>query len=220
MDNREEPFTSSNLLRKSSEDNFVKGPVVSSFLTTGWRLQEFCNDKVPKENDVIMYIDGAWDILHVGHIETLKKAKEKCDFLYVGVHDDITINKHRGKNYPILNLQERVFNLLAMKYVDDVVIAAPWIITQDLIKSLKISKVLHGTHAKYDENFSIQDENDPFAIPKSLGIYEEIQSDYDLNNDILVRRIIERRDHYVNKYNKKSISEKGYYENKNFLNEI
>jgi len=165
----EEPMTSTSLLRKASEDNFVKGPVVSSFLTTSWRLHEFCNERIPKDNDVIMYIDGAWDILHVGHIETLKKAKEKCDFLYVGVHDDMSINKHRGKNYPILNMQERVFNLLALKYVDDVVIGAPWNITNDLIKSLKITKVLHGTQAKYDEGYSIVEENDPFIIPKSLA---------------------------------------------------
>jgi ethanolamine-phosphate cytidylyltransferase len=214
-------MTSSSLLQKVGDTTFEKGPVVSCFLTTGRRLHEFCNNKIPKENDRVVYVDGAWDILHIGHIEILKKAKELGDFLFVGVHDDTTINQHRGKNYPILNLQERVFNLLALKYVDDVVIGAPWKINEDLVKSLKISVVAHGTQAKYDEDYSIKNESDdPYSVPKNMGIYHEILSEFDMNSEVLVKRIFEKREHYLKKYEKKSTSEKGYYENKEYLQEI
>ena len=219
-----ELMTSSSLLKKvddniSRDIPYEKGPVISSFLSTGRRLHEFCNNKIPRENDRVIYVDGAFDILHIGHIEILKKARELGDFLYVGVHDDKTVNFHRGKNYPILNLQERVFNLLALKYVDDVVIAAPWTITEDLIKSLKISLVVQGTQTKYDEEFtSVQ--NDPYAYCKQIGIYKQILSEYDMNSEVLVKRIFEKRDHYLKKYQKKSNSEKGYYENKQYLQEI
>jgi len=181
----------------------------------------FCNNKIPKDGDKIVYLDGAWDILHIGHIETLKKAKEAGDFVYVGVHDDMTINEHRGKNYPILNMQERVFNLLSLKYVDDVVIGAPWAVTADLIKSLKINIVLHGTSPKYDENYNLQEEvNDPYLVPKKLGIFQEIKSEHDMNSEVLVQRIFKNRDHYMKKYQKKSKSEMGYYEQKEFVAEI
>ena len=211
-------ITSSSLLQKVNEENFEKGPVVSSFLTTGWRLREFCNNRSPKQNDKIVYIDGAFDILHIGHIETLKKAKELGDFLYVGVHDDATVNNHRGKNYPILNLQERVINLLALKYVDDVIIAAPWIITEDLIKSMKIDLIVQGSNNKFDSEYLL--EHDPYEVPKKLNIYQQIESSYDLTSEILVQRLILRRENYMKKYMKKITKEKEYYDNKEYLNEI
>lgn len=229
VDSKGEIVTSNSLLqqekstlnRENTETIFDKGPVVSQFLTTGWRLHEFCNDKVPKEGDKVVYIDGSFDILHIGHIETLKAAKAMGDFLYVGVHDDVTINKYRGKNYPILNMQERIFNLLALRYVDDVVIAAPWTVTEDLVKSLKISIVVHGTESKYDDNYSIQQEiDDPYLIPKRLGIYKAIESKYDMNSEILVKRLIKNRDLYVKKFQNKSVKEKDYYKNKEYVNEI
>lgn len=64
----------------------------------------------------------------------LKKAKEMGDFLIVGLYDDDVINANKGNNYPILSLQERVLNVLAMKYVDEVIMGAPWEITENMIK--------------------------------------------------------------------------------------
>lgn len=215
-------LTSSELVKKANEDIlFSKGPVVSSFLTTGWRLQEFCNHRFPNDDDKVVYIDGAFDILHIGHVETLKKAKELGTFLYVGVHDDATVNKHRGKNYPILNLQERILNLLALRYVDDVVIGAPWSLTEDLIKSLKIDIVVQGTSYKYDVAEDINANIiDPYEIPKKLGIYHEVKSQYDLTNDVLVERLITRRENYIKKYQNKSKKEQEYYKQKEYVSEV
>ena len=216
-----EYFTSSKLLKLANEEYFDKGPVVSSFLTTGWRLKEFCNHKFPEENDKVVYIDGAFDILHIGHIETLKKAKELGNFLYVGVHDDTTVNKYRGKNYPILNLQERVLNLLALKYVDDVVIGAPWGISEDLIKSLNIKLVVQGSHCKFDKKgIEKFEKDDPYLVPKRMNIYQEINSEYDLTNDILVERLIKNREKYIKKYQNKSKKEEEYYAQKEFISEV
>ena len=61
----------------------------------------------------------------LGHILALKRARELGDFLIVGLYDDDVINQHKGSNYPILSLQERVLNVLAMKYVDEVIMGAP-----------------------------------------------------------------------------------------------
>lgn len=234
------PITSSALLKDITEAEFFefnKGPVVSSFLTTGWRLIEFCNNNVPQLGQKVVYIDGAFDILHIGHIEMLKKAKELADFLYVGIHDDKTVNCYLGKNSPILNLQERVFNLLALKYVDDVVIGAPLKINEDLIRSLKINKVLcvksdisetannaelnisNSNHSeRFKEKLAFED---PYEVPKKLGIYEEIFYEFELNNEILVKRILEKREQYVKKYKNKSEKEEIYYkQEKVYLQEI
>jgi len=219
-------LTSSNIISKSEDAIFTKGPVVSSFLTTGWRLQEFCNNRFPKETDKVIYIDGAFDILHIGHIEALRKAKELGTYLFVGVHDDATVNKHRGKNYPILNLQERVLNLLALKYVDDVVIGAPWKVTEDIIRSLKIHLVVQGTQHKWDKDHEIKGESivmqeeDLYSVPKKLGIYHEILSEFDLTNDVLVQRLIERRENYIKKYQNKAKKEEDYYKKKEYVSEV
>ena len=88
----------------------------------------------------------------MGHIKTLQKAKELGTFLLVGVHDDELINEKKGSNYPILNLQERVLNVLSLKFVDDVIIGAPWKITENMIKNFSISLVVEGSLGKSMHN--------------------------------------------------------------------
>jgi ethanolamine-phosphate cytidylyltransferase len=213
-----EMTTSAELIKQFADlDEFEKNrkPVMSSFLATSWRITEFSSNKIPKKGDKIIYIDGAFDILHIGHIETLKKAKEMGDFLYVGVHDDFIVNKFRGKNYPILNLNERVFNLLALKYVDEVIIGAPWKVTDDMIQSLKINIVVQGTTTKLDPelNYSnIKPEEDPYEIPKKLGIFQSIHSNYDLSNDILIERLMKNREVYIQKYLNKAKKDNIFYD--------
>ena len=46
---------------------------------------------------------------------------------------------HKGRNYPIMNIQERVLGLLSCRFVDEVVIGAPWEITSDMITTFNIS---------------------------------------------------------------------------------
>ena len=202
-------------------NEFQIGPVVSNFLTTSWRLVEFSNNKAPKKGDKVVYIDGAFDILHIGHIETLKAAKALGNFLYVGIHDDNTVSTHRGKNYPIMNLQERVLNILSLRCVDDVIIGAPWMISEDMVKSLRLDVIVEGTQKKSDEyeNINKTFSEDPYAVSKKLGIYVQIQSKFDLTNEVLVRRILENRNHYIKKYTNKKAKEDDYYQQKQFVEE-
>lgn len=86
----------------------------------------FSNNKEPKPTDKVIYMSGSFDLLHNGYIERLKKAKSMGDFLYVGVWPDEVVNHYRGANYPILSLHERVLMALSCRYVDDVVIGAPY----------------------------------------------------------------------------------------------
>lgn len=188
---------------------------MSSFLATSWRISEFSNGKVPKEGDKIIYIDGDFDILHIGHIQALKAAKSLGDFVYVGVHDDDTVRKHKGKNFPILNLNERVFNLLALKYVDEVIIGAPYKITEDMVKSLKINVVVEGIKKG---GKSIYD--DAYEIPKKLGIYKSIELEYDLSNQMLIDRIYNNRDIYIKKFLNKAKKDQEYLENKTGKDEV
>ena len=51
---------------------------------------------------------------------------EGRSYLIVGVHNDQIVNRYRGSNMPIMNLHERVLSVLGCKYVDDVLIDAPY----------------------------------------------------------------------------------------------
>ena len=62
---------------------------------------------------------------------------------------------------------------LAIKYVDDVVIGAPYIITEDLIRDLKINKVVYVDTAE-DQVKQEHVHIDPYAVPKEQNIYVEI----------------------------------------------
>ncbi|MBA0583590.1 hypothetical protein Gorai_014441, partial [Gossypium raimondii] len=61
---------------------------ISQFLPTSQRIVQFSNGKGPGPNARVVYIDGAFDLFHAGHVEILKKARQLGDFLLVGIHTD------------------------------------------------------------------------------------------------------------------------------------
>ena len=65
----------------------------------------------------IGYLSGTFDLFHVGHLNLLRRAKEQCDYLIVGVHDS---GKWKGKE-TFIPLEERKAIVAACKYVDKVV---------------------------------------------------------------------------------------------------
>lgn len=65
--------------------------------------------------DKIVYVAGAFDVFHVGHLDFLEQAHKLGDFLIVGLHTDPVVNRYKGSNYPIMNLHERVLSVLACK---------------------------------------------------------------------------------------------------------
>ena len=62
-----------------------------------------------------------FDLLHAGHVQMLKDAKEECDYLIVGLQTDPTLDRPDTKKRPIRTLVERSIQLKAVKYVDDVI---------------------------------------------------------------------------------------------------
>lgn len=188
------------------------------FLATTRRLTQFAPRRSPLPTDRVVYIDGGFDMIHKGHVETLKRAKALGDYLIVGVHDDRTVNLHKGKNYPIMNLHERTLNLLALKSVDDVIMGAPWALTEDMLRTLNIQIVAQGTNPKTKND--IQRGSDPYAVAKEKGIYTEVESVYPLDTEDIVERIVANRLSYSERNKRMEANQKQYYENKTFVAEI
>lgn len=69
---------------------------------------------------VIGYTTGVYDMFHIGHLNLLKRAKEQCDYLIVGVSTDELVWHDKNKK-PIIAFPERCAIVEAIRYVDQVV---------------------------------------------------------------------------------------------------
>ena len=72
-------------------------------------------------NKKVGFTCSTFDLLHAGHIQMLKDAKEECDYLIVGLQTDPTLDRPDTKKRPIQTLVERSIQLKAVKYVDEVI---------------------------------------------------------------------------------------------------
>ena len=70
----------------------------------------------------IVFTNGCFDILHVGHVRYLKEAKALGDILILGLNSDSSVKSLKGSNRPINNESDRAEVLSALKSIDYVVI--------------------------------------------------------------------------------------------------
>lgn len=67
---------------------------------------------------MIGFINGCFDVLHVGHIEMLKKCSDLTETLVVAIDSDLRIKKNKGIDRPFNNVQDRKKMLMSLKMVD------------------------------------------------------------------------------------------------------
>jgi len=145
-------------LNKSNSNEHIKNWDEISFIVNGLRKRE----------RKIIFTNGCFDILHIGHIKYLEKAKSFGDVLILGLNSDTSIRKLKGQNRPINTQNDRAYILAALEVVDYVVIfeeETPYelinlikpdvlvkggdykdkeVIGQNIVKELKIVKFIDG----------------------------------------------------------------------------
>lgn len=67
------------------------------------------------------YICGVYDLFHVGHLNIIRRCKEHCDFLIVGVNSDDLTELYKGKK-PVISQTDRMEIIRSIRYVDEVVL--------------------------------------------------------------------------------------------------
>lgn len=69
---------------------------------------------------IIGYTTGVFDMFHIGHLNIIKRAKDQCDYLIVGVSTDELVQHDKNKS-PIIPYADRCAIVESIKYVDKVV---------------------------------------------------------------------------------------------------
>lgn len=105
------------------------------------------------------YTTGVYDMFHVGHLRLIKRAKEMCDYLIVGVSTDELVQSYKNKT-PMIPFEQRTEIVAACRYVDKVV---PQTTMDKLVawNTLHFDVMFHGDewkgtplYNKYEEEFA------------------------------------------------------------------
>lgn len=103
------------------------------------------------QNKKIVFTNGVFDLLHLGHIDYLSKAKDEGSILIVGVNTDASTRRlNKGKNRPIKNQQSRSMILASLLFVDAVVLFdedTPY----ELIKKVQPDVLVKGSDYKAED---------------------------------------------------------------------
>lgn len=90
-------------------------------LLTETEAIQFIED-AKKNGEKVVFTNGVFDILHVGHLTYLEEASKLGDYLIVGVNSDASVKVNKGDKRPINTEKNRALMLLGTKFVDYTVI--------------------------------------------------------------------------------------------------
>ena len=79
-------------------------------------------EKLKKENKKVVFTNGCFDILHIGHVRYLKESAKCGDILVIGLNSDNSVKRLKGETRPINNESDRAELLSELGFVDYVVI--------------------------------------------------------------------------------------------------
>lgn len=107
----------------------------------------------------IGYTTGVYDMFHIGHLNIIRRAKEQCEYLIVGVSTDECVQAYKNKT-PIIPYDERAAIVRAIRYVDEVVPQTTMDKTE-FLKKRHFDVMFHGDewkgtelYNKYEEEFA------------------------------------------------------------------
>jgi ethanolamine-phosphate cytidylyltransferase len=115
-------------------------------------------------------------------------------------------------NLPLLNLHERVLSVLGCKFVDDVLIDAPYVITLEMIASLKLSQVLYGTC--FEDSHYCSENDERYKYAKESGIFGTVKSLSEFRLENIFKRIRKNQDTFQARFERKKEAETQHYTQK------
>ena len=123
-----------------------------SYLSKIKHIKEAKNlvDKLKKRGEKVVFTNGCFDILHLGHIRYLSEAKKQGDFLIVAINSNSSVRRIKGEKRPIIDEKARAETIAALEFVDMVIIFSedtPY----DVIKVLNPDVLIKGGDWKEED---------------------------------------------------------------------
>lgn len=143
----------------------------------------------PRSKAGRIFVDGVFDLLHSGHFNALRQARQLGKRLVVGVNSDIETYAAKGC-WPIYTQEERAEIVASCKWVDEVVVGTPYEVTTDLLDTLSCEAAAHG-----DDWVAGADGRDAYAKPRAAGRMVIFKRTEGISSTCITRRLLEATAH-------------------------
>ena len=135
---------------------------------------------------VTIFMDGAYDMMHFGHMNAFRQGRSLGTRLIVGVNAGESIAENKGT--PVMQDKERLSVVEACKWVDEVVPNVPYVMSEDyinwIIDEYDIDYIVHG------DDPCIVNGKDVYAVAKAKGKYLEIPRTEGISTSDIVGRML------------------------------
>jgi ethanolamine-phosphate cytidylyltransferase len=158
---------------------------------------EIIEEAKKKGKDVRIWMDGAFDMMHYGHMNAFRQGAALGTYLIVGVNSDASITVNKGQ--PVCNDDERLQCVAGCKFVNEVVTDVPYVMSPEYVKHIiekyDIDYIVHG-----DDECLTPDGKDVYAAAKAMDKYRSIPRTEGVSTtDIVGRMLLNTKTHHNNK---------------------
>ena len=128
-------------------------------------------NRIKAERKKIVFTNGCFDLLHVGHIRYLAQAKKLGDFLIIGLNSDSSVKELKGKDRPINSFDDRATLLSAIESVDLVIMFEEQT-PENLIKDIVPDILVKGGDYNIEDIVGYQTVMQNGGQVKTLSFYD------------------------------------------------
>ena len=132
-------------------------------------------NKIKAERKKIVFTNGCFDLLHVGHIRYLAQAKKLGDFLIIGLNSDSSVKELKGEDRPINSFEDRATLLSAIESVDSVIMFEEQT-PENLIKDIVPDILVKGGDYNIEDIVGYQTVIQNGGQVKTLSFYDGYSS--------------------------------------------
>jgi len=146
-------------------------------------VSNHCNSNAEKKV-VKIFADGVFDLMHSGHFNAVRQARELGDYLVVGINSDTEVKRAKG-SFPIYSQNERGEIMRGCKWVDEVIVGTPYAVTLEFLNSTGCDFVAHG-----DDHVACADGTDCYEEPRRAGRLKTFQRTVGISTTTLITRLL------------------------------
>ena len=132
-------------------------------------------NRIKAERKKIVFTNGCFDLLHVGHIRYLAQAKKLGDFLIIGLNSNSSVKELKGEDRPINSFEDRATLLSAIESVDSVIMFEEQT-PENLIKDIVPDILVKGGDYNIEDIVGYQTVMQNGGQVKTLSFYDGYSS--------------------------------------------